>query len=112
MGQVRKGMYVDDCEGVHPNVIECYYGTHGPERHHRSGETDVGQLDDEEISTPPSASGSDSDEVDMSEKSHSACNGMVQHVTLDRSASEVWWRDLEPVSSRLKALYLTAVEPV
>ncbi|KAF8127315.1 hypothetical protein K438DRAFT_1790052 [Mycena galopus ATCC 62051] len=42
----------------------------------------------------------------MSEKSHSACNGMVQHVTLGQlwSASKVWQRDLEPVSSRLKAL--------
>jgi hypothetical protein len=42
----------------------------------------------------------------VSEKSHSACNSMVQHVTLRRlwSASKVWWRDLEPVSSCLKAL--------
>ncbi|KAJ7692645.1 hypothetical protein B0H14DRAFT_2651637 [Mycena olivaceomarginata] len=62
MGQVRNGMYVDDCEGVHPNVIERYYGTHGPERHRGSGETGAGHLDDEEISAPPSASGSDSDE--------------------------------------------------
>ncbi|KAJ7800118.1 hypothetical protein B0H14DRAFT_2616479 [Mycena olivaceomarginata] len=42
----------------------------------------------------------------MSEKSHSTCNGMVQHVTLGRlwSASKVWRRDLKPVSSCLKAL--------
>ncbi|KAJ7826805.1 hypothetical protein B0H14DRAFT_2595654 [Mycena olivaceomarginata] len=42
----------------------------------------------------------------MSEKSQSACNGMVQHVTLGWlwSASKVWWRDLDPVLSRLKAL--------
>ncbi|KAJ7235248.1 hypothetical protein C8J57DRAFT_1248593 [Mycena rebaudengoi] len=40
----------------------------------------------------------------MSEKSHSACNGMVQHVTLGRlrSASKAWRRDLEPVSSCLR----------
>ncbi|KAJ7853836.1 hypothetical protein B0H14DRAFT_2580225 [Mycena olivaceomarginata] len=42
----------------------------------------------------------------MSEKSHSTCNGMVQHVTLGRlwSASKMWRRDLKPVSSCLKAL--------
>ncbi|KAJ6592483.1 hypothetical protein B0H19DRAFT_1279011, partial [Mycena capillaripes] len=50
IGQVREGVYLDDCEGVHPDVIQRYYGTHGPEHRQLPGQTGAGQLDDEEIS--------------------------------------------------------------
>ncbi|KAF8147914.1 hypothetical protein K438DRAFT_1625828 [Mycena galopus ATCC 62051] len=68
IGQVQNGMYVDECEGVHPNVIERYYGTHGPERRRASGETGAGQLNDEEIPAPPSTSDSDSEDADSLEE--------------------------------------------
>jgi hypothetical protein len=62
MGQVRDGVYVDDCDGVHPSVIHRYYGTHGAELQRAPGQTGAGQLDDEAISAPPSVSSDKSDE--------------------------------------------------
>ncbi|KAJ7765055.1 hypothetical protein DFH07DRAFT_738012, partial [Mycena maculata] len=62
VGQVREGMYNDDCEGVHPNVIQRYYGTHGHKVRRAPGQTGAGQLDDEEISLPPSDIEDDSSE--------------------------------------------------
>ncbi|KAJ7457474.1 hypothetical protein FB451DRAFT_1142707 [Mycena latifolia] len=66
IGQVENGIYLDDCEGVHPNVIQRYYGVDGPGVHRAPGQTGAGQLDDEEISLPSSDLGqnSDSDEED------------------------------------------------
>ncbi|KAK7015428.1 hypothetical protein R3P38DRAFT_3321660 [Favolaschia claudopus] len=58
MGRLQNGFYDEDCNGVHPNVLERYYGTHGRERQRAAGETGAGQLEDEEISNPPSATGS------------------------------------------------------
>ncbi|KAG1851933.1 hypothetical protein F4604DRAFT_1933868 [Suillus subluteus] len=29
LGQTLFGVYCDDCEGIHPDVIEEYYGVHG-----------------------------------------------------------------------------------
>ena len=29
LGQARFGVYRDDCEGIHPDVIDKYYGTEG-----------------------------------------------------------------------------------
>jgi hypothetical protein len=64
IGQIRHGVYVDDCDGVHPSVIQRYYGTHGPERRRLPGQTGAGQLDDEEISLPPDGPSDDSEEED------------------------------------------------
>ncbi|KAJ6593136.1 hypothetical protein B0H19DRAFT_1204903 [Mycena capillaripes] len=61
LGQVHDGMYLDDCEGVHPDIIQRYYGTHGVERCRAPDKTGAGQLDDEDISAPPSGSASESD---------------------------------------------------
>ncbi|KAJ7645241.1 hypothetical protein DFH06DRAFT_998707, partial [Mycena polygramma] len=49
MGQTSHGVYVDDCEGVHPEVISQYYGVHGPVRDRAAGQTGAGQLEDEAI---------------------------------------------------------------
>ncbi|KAJ7146580.1 hypothetical protein C8R44DRAFT_600207, partial [Mycena epipterygia] len=68
LGQVRDGIYLDDCEGIHPNVIQRYYGTHGPEVYRLSGQTGAGQLDDEEFSAPASNDGDDSEEEDNLEE--------------------------------------------
>ncbi|KAJ6568794.1 hypothetical protein B0H19DRAFT_939409, partial [Mycena capillaripes] len=32
LGQAQLGVYNDDCEGLHPDTIEKYYGVFGPER--------------------------------------------------------------------------------
>ncbi|KAJ7207543.1 hypothetical protein GGX14DRAFT_366075, partial [Mycena pura] len=49
LGRTMDGVYVDDCEGVHPDVISQYYGRHGPVRERAAGETGAGQLADETI---------------------------------------------------------------
>ncbi|KAJ7221835.1 hypothetical protein B0H12DRAFT_976253, partial [Mycena haematopus] len=49
VGQTSNGVYVDNCEGVHPDVIGQYYGVHGPAREPEAGETGAGQLNDEDI---------------------------------------------------------------
>jgi hypothetical protein len=62
IGQVRDGVYIDDCEGVHPDVIDRYYGVHGPGTRRAPGQTGAGQLDDEDIPIPQSDSeGGESD---------------------------------------------------
>ncbi|KAJ7508218.1 hypothetical protein B0H11DRAFT_1704667, partial [Mycena galericulata] len=52
-GSAGYGVYVDDCEGVHPDVISRYYGVHGPVqlsvRERLAGQTGAGQLVDETI---------------------------------------------------------------
>lgn len=47
IGLSKHGMYVDDCDGVHPDVIDQYYGVHGPELQRAPGESGAGQLSDE-----------------------------------------------------------------
>jgi hypothetical protein len=47
LGFLTRGMYVDDCVNVDPEVIERYYGVVGPERQHRHGHTGAGHDDDE-----------------------------------------------------------------
>ncbi|KAK7016173.1 hypothetical protein R3P38DRAFT_3321557 [Favolaschia claudopus] len=68
MGRLQNSFYDEDCNGVHPNVLERYYGTHGRERQRAAGETGAGQLKDEEISNPPSATGSQSDDTESLEE--------------------------------------------
>lgn len=51
LGQVQDGIYEDDCQGVHPDIIQQYYGVHGGEARRAPGETGAGQLADEEVPT-------------------------------------------------------------
>jgi hypothetical protein len=51
MGQVAHGVYVDDCEGIHPDVIDQYYGVHGTATERAPGETGAGHLPDEDVPT-------------------------------------------------------------
>ncbi|KAJ7730649.1 hypothetical protein B0H14DRAFT_2409566, partial [Mycena olivaceomarginata] len=62
LGQTRDGVYIDDCAGVHPNVVSQYYGVHGPVREPAAGETGAGQLNDEAI--PQVAADQELDEDD------------------------------------------------
>ncbi|KAJ6456213.1 hypothetical protein C8R47DRAFT_1248997, partial [Mycena vitilis] len=62
LGQVQDGMYPDDCQDVHPDIIEQYYGIHGAPARRAPGETGAGQLDDEDIpSRDPDSSDLDDD---------------------------------------------------
>jgi len=47
-GQTEHGIYVDDCEGVHPDVINQYYGIHGHPTRRASDQTGAGHPVDEE----------------------------------------------------------------
>ena len=46
LGQARYGVYKDECEGVHPDAINKYYGVHGNTVHRRG--TGAGHPIDEE----------------------------------------------------------------
>lgn len=49
LGQLDHGIYVDECSGIHPDVINEFYGTDGQVYERAEGETGAGQLSDEEI---------------------------------------------------------------
>lgn len=49
IGQVSHGIYVDDCTGVHPDVISEFYGIHGPIHERDIDETGAGHLGDEDV---------------------------------------------------------------
>ncbi|KAK7013406.1 hypothetical protein R3P38DRAFT_3575743 [Favolaschia claudopus] len=110
-GQLRNGIYIDesdDCDGVHPNVIQRFYGTHGPERRQIPGHTGAGQLDDEEVSIP-SANGitgsEDNDERDLEEQIEDAQADNFHHEAVsvpkhsnpfeDDSSMELFYDSLE-----------------
>ena len=48
---VENGIYIDDCEGLHPDIISRYYGTHGDIQSREDGDTGAGNLLDEDIPT-------------------------------------------------------------
>ncbi|KAG1827023.1 uncharacterized protein BJ212DRAFT_1257563, partial [Suillus subaureus] len=48
MGQLKHGLYADDCEGVHPDIIRQYYGTAGRPIHRAPHQTGAGHPSDEE----------------------------------------------------------------
>jgi len=49
LGMVENGIYIDDCEGLQPDIISQYYGTHGDIQSREGGETGAGSLLDEDI---------------------------------------------------------------
>ncbi|KAG1848385.1 hypothetical protein C8R48DRAFT_610934 [Suillus tomentosus] len=48
MGQLEHGLYADDCEGIHPDIIRQYYGTAGKPMHRAPHQTGAGHPSDEE----------------------------------------------------------------
>ncbi|KAI6139131.1 hypothetical protein BKA82DRAFT_3988947, partial [Pisolithus tinctorius] len=50
LGQTQFGVYGDDCEGVHPDVIDRYYGVHGEDRIRERCHSGAGHPADEEDS--------------------------------------------------------------
>jgi hypothetical protein len=42
-------VYLDDCDGIHPDVIQEYYGVHGQEFIRASGQTGAGHSDEEDV---------------------------------------------------------------
>ncbi|KAG1886899.1 uncharacterized protein F5891DRAFT_1132329 [Suillus fuscotomentosus] len=51
ISQVTLGIYRDNCEGVHPDTIERYHGTHGREQTRCHGQTGAGHPDDEDTNS-------------------------------------------------------------
>jgi len=49
ISQATLGIYGDNCEGVHPDTIQRYYGTHGQEQIRRDGQTGAGHPRDEDV---------------------------------------------------------------
>jgi hypothetical protein len=47
LGQTMHGIYVDDCQGLHPDVIERYYGVEGTQINQHPGQSGAGLLQDE-----------------------------------------------------------------
>ena len=49
LGQIEHGIYVDECDGIHPDVINQYYGFEGKPVNHPSqtGQSGAGQPPDE-----------------------------------------------------------------
>lgn len=70
---MTQGLYVDDCDGLHPDVISRYYGVYGEpvQRHH--GQTGAGHPPDEEESDIDKETDrefeSNSDMIDSSDRS-------------------------------------------
>lgn len=50
LGHLQFGVYRDDCEGVHPDVINEYYGVHGHMTTRKHRQTGAGHPADEEDS--------------------------------------------------------------
>lgn len=46
-GSTTHGIYKDDCEGIHPDVINQYYGIHGRLTERTPGQTGAGHSGDE-----------------------------------------------------------------
>ncbi|KAG1867245.1 hypothetical protein DFJ58DRAFT_654437, partial [Suillus subalutaceus] len=51
ISQATLGIYRDNCDGVHPDTIEQYYGTHGREQTRHHGQTGAGHPDDEDTNS-------------------------------------------------------------
>jgi hypothetical protein len=47
LGQTMHGIYVDDCQRLHPDVIKQYYGVEGTQINQRPGQSGAGLLQDE-----------------------------------------------------------------
>ncbi|KAG1893904.1 uncharacterized protein F5891DRAFT_985447 [Suillus fuscotomentosus] len=62
MGQLEHGLYADDCEGIHPDIIRQYYGTAGKPIHHAPHQTEAGHPSDEVYSASGSTDGESDDE--------------------------------------------------
>ncbi|KAG1825901.1 uncharacterized protein BJ212DRAFT_1295228 [Suillus subaureus] len=57
MGQLKHGLYADNCEGVHPDIIRQYYGTAGRPIHCAPHQTGAGHPSDEVYSASGSTDG-------------------------------------------------------
>ncbi|KAG1827436.1 uncharacterized protein BJ212DRAFT_1474588 [Suillus subaureus] len=62
MGQLKHGLYADNCEGVHPDIIRQYYGTAGRPIHCAPHQTGAGHPSDEVYSASRSTDGESDNE--------------------------------------------------
>jgi hypothetical protein len=48
MGKLQEGSYVDECDGVHPDTLQQFYGVRGNESSRQHGQTGAGHLEEDE----------------------------------------------------------------
>ncbi|KII84219.1 hypothetical protein PLICRDRAFT_58020 [Plicaturopsis crispa FD-325 SS-3] len=76
LGQTEHGLYKDDCEDVHPDVISQYYGVSGRARRRADGETGAGH--------DPEESDLDDDHDDASEAAEIDDDDLAERVAADQ----------------------------
>ncbi|KAJ6447884.1 hypothetical protein C8R45DRAFT_917688 [Mycena sanguinolenta] len=106
LGQVEEGIYEDDCQGVHPDIIQQYYGVHGGEARRVPGQTGAGQLADEEV--PPV-------NVDLVDVDEDAWQDIVENVEAAHAANfhlapVAVPKHANPFSEEGMAIFETAME--
>ncbi|KAJ7732233.1 hypothetical protein DFH07DRAFT_755339, partial [Mycena maculata] len=79
LGQVKDGIYVDEVAGIHPDVLNQYYGVHGPEVQRRPGETGAGQLPDEDVPAPDLGDMDELDWEDLDDRVEAAQESNFHH---------------------------------
>ncbi|KDQ51616.1 hypothetical protein JAAARDRAFT_198894 [Jaapia argillacea MUCL 33604] len=62
MGRLQHGEYTDNCDGIHPDIIEEYYGTEGCQVHRHQGQTGAGHPSDESEGEEEGSSSDNGDE--------------------------------------------------
>ncbi|KAJ7704836.1 hypothetical protein B0H17DRAFT_1193343 [Mycena rosella] len=88
LGQLENGVHLDDCDGVHPDVIEELYGVHGAVVQRMPGQSGAGQLNDEDIPLLD-----DSLDVDVED-----WEDMIEKEGIKSSTRRITSKDKEPAS--------------
>lgn len=108
LGQARFGVYKDECEGIHPDVIDKYYGVHGKSHRHVDA-TGAGHPDDEEDNSDSESSDSRStrglaEKIAHDQMSHIRHEGIAVPVHGnpfdDDSHEQRFWRVLSEVMEK------------
>jgi hypothetical protein len=58
------GVYIDDCAGIHPDIIARYYGVHGRQQYRRTGQSGAGHPRDEDDSESDNDEGNENINLD------------------------------------------------
>lgn len=92
MGQLEHGLYTDDCEGVHPDIIRQYYGTVGQPIHRAHYQTGAGHPSDEVYSVSGS---NDEESGESSDEELAEAESANSDQESEGGASEEGWEDVD-----------------
>ncbi|KAG2067389.1 hypothetical protein BDR04DRAFT_1159196 [Suillus decipiens] len=109
MGQLEHGLYSDDCEGVHPDIIRQYYGTTGQPILHASHQTGAGHASDEEYSDSDDASNTGESDNRTSSNEDSADKSDTDS-EFNTGKSEEGWEDIQDNENLQEIPQLIAAE--